>query len=366
MRVFLSSVIRGFETLRDAASSGIRTLNHQVLRSEDFGAIDETSRQACLRGVREADVVVLVLGEKYGTKQASGRSATHEEYLEARERCPVLAFVQEGVDPDPDQQAFIRDAQAWETGQTTASFRTEDDLRTAVTRALHNLEMRSVTGSVDENELVSRTRAMIPAERSGSGPSLCLAMSAGPRQPVLRPSTLEDDDFQRTLMRDAQYGEPPVLTTAQGLAVRIANDGLYLEQEDAHVFLGSDGSLVLRRPPSAPDPRRDGWLPVLIEDDVRARVEEGLRFFGRTLDLVDSAGRLTDVVVALAVIGAGHQGWRTRAEHERNPNSVQLGMGQPDVVVVQLSPATRKRPALTRQAPEIADDLVALMRREFR
>lgn len=34
-----------------------------------------------------------MLGEAYGMKQASGLSATHEEYREARDTKPVIAFV---------------------------------------------------------------------------------------------------------------------------------------------------------------------------------------------------------------------------------------------------------------------------------
>lgn len=37
MKVFISSLIRDLEPLRDAAAAGIRTLGHQSLRAEDLG-----------------------------------------------------------------------------------------------------------------------------------------------------------------------------------------------------------------------------------------------------------------------------------------------------------------------------------------
>jgi Domain of unknown function (DUF4062) len=95
MKVFVSSVIRGFEPFREAAVEAVRVLGHEPVRAEDFGASPDSPQQACLAGVRASDAVVLLLGARYGARQASGRSATHEEYLEARERCPVLVFVQE-------------------------------------------------------------------------------------------------------------------------------------------------------------------------------------------------------------------------------------------------------------------------------
>ena len=72
-------------------------------RAEDFVASPDTPQRTCLRGVREADVVVLVLGARYGAAQGSGLSATHEEYREAKDRSPVLIFIQTGVDLEPEQ-----------------------------------------------------------------------------------------------------------------------------------------------------------------------------------------------------------------------------------------------------------------------
>ena len=97
MKVFISSVITGFEEFREAAADAALTLDHDVIRAEDFGATPDSPQVACLDGVRQADVAVLLLGSRYGETQASGISATHEEYREARESRSVVAFVQQGV-----------------------------------------------------------------------------------------------------------------------------------------------------------------------------------------------------------------------------------------------------------------------------
>jgi len=36
MKVFISSVITGFESYRDAAGQGVHSLGHQAIRTEDF------------------------------------------------------------------------------------------------------------------------------------------------------------------------------------------------------------------------------------------------------------------------------------------------------------------------------------------
>src|SRR5438309_6616909 len=104
MKVFISSVIRGLEPHRDAASRAARALRHEVKLAEDFAASSATPQQACLAGVRWAEVVILILGARYGEPQTSGLAPTHEEYREARERCPVLIFVERDAKFEPAQR----------------------------------------------------------------------------------------------------------------------------------------------------------------------------------------------------------------------------------------------------------------------
>src|SRR6266403_1353579 len=104
MKVLISSVIRGLEDCRDAAGRAARALRHEVKRAEDFAASTTTPQQACLAGVRWADVVILLLGSRYGDRQASGLAPTHEEYREARDRGQVLVFIQQNANFDSEQQ----------------------------------------------------------------------------------------------------------------------------------------------------------------------------------------------------------------------------------------------------------------------
>jgi hypothetical protein len=112
MKVFISSLIAEFEDIRAAAASAIRSLGHEPVTAENFDAGLVSPRVACLQGVREADLIVLILGEAYGAVQAtSGLSATHEEWREAKDRRPVIAFVQEGIAREPLQDEFVREVQ---------------------------------------------------------------------------------------------------------------------------------------------------------------------------------------------------------------------------------------------------------------
>ena len=95
MDIFISSVIREFDEYRRATRRAIESLGHTALVAEDFPATAKSPQRACLEGVRRANILVLLLGERYGAIQESGLSATHEEYRAIREDKPVLAFVQE-------------------------------------------------------------------------------------------------------------------------------------------------------------------------------------------------------------------------------------------------------------------------------
>ncbi len=140
-RVFISSVIRGYQTYRDAADAAARSLGYTVLRAEDFGARPDSPQEACLTAVRDSDVVILLLGASYGTPVAGDLSATRQEYREARARGkPILTFVEPVKRESEFQEQFVREVRAWDNGLFTAPFQTAEDLRTSVSRALEGME----------------------------------------------------------------------------------------------------------------------------------------------------------------------------------------------------------------------------------
>jgi hypothetical protein len=368
MRAFISSVMASYRPFRDAAVQAARELGHEVRRAEDFGASADSPQQRCLAGVRWAEVVVLILGARYGVAQASGMSATHEEYHEARDRCPVLAFVQEGVEPELEQQRFLTEVRAWTTGHYTASFSTPEELRAAVTRALHDLALSTAAGPVDEAEMLRRAIALVPEERRGSEATLALVVAGGPRQPVLRPAQLEDPALRRDLTQAALFGDPPVFDPGSGTTPRMEGDALLLEQERASLLVDPLGTVRLMQAAEAPRDRRGfaRGFSMLIEEDVRELLVRGLRFVAVILDCIDPPRRLSDVVPVVTVDRGSTMNWRTRAEHANSPTVGTVAMGAKDRVVVQLAPARRHRAALSQAVAAIAEDFTVLLRREIR
>lgn len=368
MNIFLSSVIAGFTEYREAAAHGIRVLGHDVVRAEDFGASEDPAQVVCLAGVRGADAVVLILGARYGVPQASGFSATYEEYVEARERCPVLVFIQEGVARESLQEEFIRQVQAWTSGHFTASFRSADELRDGVTRGLHHLLVSRSGGKVDEVELLDRARRSIPPERQVSGIALSLIVAGGPLQQVLRPVELESRTLIDVVKQKSLFGEVAVLSPDYGTTEQLKSGVLALTQDHAAARLDEVGTVSVIRELRRPGREYPGGLTgsVVIEEDVCQDISRALRFVDAILSQIDPVRRLSDVVPIVSLHSVQHTAWRTRAEHLANPNTISPSMTVPQRVDAVLSPARRQRAALSLEADRFAEDLMVLLRRAWR
>ena len=364
MKAFVSSVISGFESYRDAAAGAIRSLGYEVVRAEDLGAATISPQQVCLAGVRKSDVVVLLLGARYGEKQPSGLSATHEEYREARGFRPVLAFVQDNVPREAEQIGFLEEVREWETGNLTVSFSTKDELRDAVTRELHRWAVTAAQ-PINERELLALAEQQIDATGTAHRePRLILSLALGPRQEILRPSELEDAAFARELQKEALFGTNAPFAVEPATQTIVRGDWLVLSQEGVSIEISSAGDLVVHQ--AAIEASRDSLeLPALIEEDVRQSLVVGLNFATTILGSIDSVHRLSHVAIIAALTGVSYQAWRTRAEHAASPNAITMGWSQ-DPAIVHLNPGVRKRAEIGQRTEELADDLTVLLRHELK
>lgn len=373
MTVFVSSLITGMEPLRAAARAGVEALGHRPVMAEDFAARPDSPQVACLEGVRGADAVVLILGARYGAKQASGLSATHEEYREAKGARPVIAFVEEqGADREPEQAAFLREVQGWEGGLFRGGFAGPQDLQSKVTRALHEWRLANASGPLDPGEVLGRAVALLPARDRNhhyNEAVVALSLAGGPAQPVLRPSEMEAPALAEDAMQAALFGPARIFDRAEGTGSGIRDGVLFLEQGGRHrrsVALDAQGGIVVSLPLPRGE-RRGHWMPVLLEEKVRDAAAGALRYGGWLLDRVDPTRRLSHVAIAARIAGGDGLAWRTEREHAANPSSVELpNAGRSDHPPVHLAPAHRPRAALSFGAEQLVEDLVVLLRRQWR
>ena len=371
MKIFISSLIGGFGPFRAAARRAVETLRHTPVMAEDFGAVPSSPQVACLQGVRQSDIIALVLGEGYGPVQpGSGLSATHEEYREARGTKQVLAFVQQGVAPEPRQAEFIAEVQGWEGGLFRGGFADAEELQAGIIRALHDVAVNDAVGTADPGELANRASSAMPAEsRNMVVPATVdVVVSAGPRQQVLRPVEIEAPALADQLLQAALFGPDRLFDAELGNQRRLDGGVLSITQErGAALSLAEDGTIVIRQTLDEPMRRSSrgmdlGATMVVIQEAVQQRLATALGFAEAVLDRIDATERITHVGVAARVAGAEHRAWRTRTQNDASPGSVSIGMGARD-----RSPVVKvvRRAALRVDRARLVEDLLVPLRRHF-
>jgi hypothetical protein len=193
-----------------------------------------------------------------------------------------------------------------------------------------------------------------------SGPSVFVSIVGAPRQSILRPSRIEDPEFRRELEKRALFDDPSIFDTREGIEPSIEDHSLRLHQPHQSIALSEEGSLLV----SLSLPRSDRVLSALIEEDVAYAISKALRFAGQVLDVIDPTERLSHIAVAVGIDNSGGGEWRTRAQQERNPNSMRM-MSDDSLVQVTLSPPDRSRASLRQNHSEMSQDLTVLLRRHF-
>lgn len=367
MKVFISSLITGMEDIRAATKSAIEALGHTAVMAENFGARPQSPQVACLDGLRQSSLVVLILGESYGAKQASGISATHEEYREAKGSRPVIAFVEEGVTRDSDEADFVREVQAWEGGLFRGGFRSPEQLKSLVTRAIHEWELSVAAAPLDGQEMLGRALAAFPDNRNDhrgrSGTALSVSIAAGPAQPILRPSEIEREAFSDSLMQAALFGATRLFTPSRSTAATMEGDALLIMQEDEGnlIRLDTQGGLLVTRALT-----RERHAPAVIEEEIAAGLSATMRYATWLLDQIDATQRLTHVAIAATLTGSDSVVWRTRAEQDASPNSYQMGWSQDEKRPVHLVPPQRPRSQLTLNPEPLVEDILTLLRRTWK
>ena len=255
-RVFVSSVMKGYEEYREATRVGIRQAECDAVLAEDFAAQSASSRNACIDGVQRADALVLLLGPRYGWVAPSGRSATEEEYQEARrQQMPILVFVQDGISRDPDQQAFVAKIEDYIHGHFRKSFQSSDDLEQLVKEAVMDRNWGAVPQQLDGAE--GRIRAALSRRPPDNQYSVWMktVWTTLRTEEVVDPLTLTDDDFKNQVLRLGHDCEPRLLryerpkqTEASASRLSIiqgALRGAMADEDATAVAIHADGTLAV-------------------------------------------------------------------------------------------------------------------------
>jgi hypothetical protein len=364
--VFISSVQDGYEDVRAGARAGVESIGHRALMAETSGAAAASPQRALLGLVAQADTFLLLIGPRYGQKQASGLSATEEEFEEARRLGKSILVLRQEGELDPEQQQFLsRATGGWERGLFYDSFRDATDVGLTVVRALRNAEDR---GKRAELEPVAQARAaeLATAERRDgyqSGGALArVALVPLFDRPLLDAVTLDDETLPDDLASAARAAS--LVPHRLGIATRISASGVTLEVGERHsgsgltLSVGARGEIVAEATVAGTD--SFGSMRV-----VPARVTEATRsaiaFADGVWTRIDPRGDVQEVAVAIAIPDAQHRSWG----RDRGGNSISMAgtFSMPATALAPQPALVVRRADLNRE--DTVTRLVAELRRVF-
>ena len=93
IKIFVSSVSAQLASTRDQIIQDLSKAGYDVGAMERFGARPAIPLDVCLSELRSSDIVILLVGPRYGSLLPQGMSYTHAEYREAQSAgVPVIAI----------------------------------------------------------------------------------------------------------------------------------------------------------------------------------------------------------------------------------------------------------------------------------
>lgn len=155
-RVFISSVIDGYEESRTAAAAAVEAVGGQPVMFERFGGRDSDPNQAYLNEVESSSIYVGLIGERYGRLLPSRFSATHEEYRHAeRHGLRVSVWAENGVDKEGPQQSFLEEVRVF---NVTGGFNSAEDLTAQLEQRLRGIAAENLSPWCKVGDTLFRAR----------------------------------------------------------------------------------------------------------------------------------------------------------------------------------------------------------------
>jgi hypothetical protein len=307
-RVFISSVMSGFEPYRKAARQGVLDAGMKPILIEDFPSLDISSRTACLDLVQSSDIYLAVLGDRPGSSPL-GKPVVEEEFEEARKRkLARLLFIQ-NTPRDPETEALVQRLSNYVTGRFRTAFQTQDELRTAIAAALRDLprtDMDKNDASLVENLLATRT--------DDNTALLRLVVVPERKDDVFDILDFDREDLHRSIYHLAHSDKVRLFDFEQGpLVAEVKDRELIVRQEDGTagrrasvtVRLREDGGVIVDQAldDRTKDSSRSGFGFQIEEKGVAEAIRSGLSFVDALYEQRDPGHRFATFFHGAAIAG---------------------------------------------------------------
>jgi hypothetical protein len=129
--VMISSTLKDLGRERDAAEVAILGMHLSRFRAEKLGSVGLSPRELCELMAKECDILVLIIGERYGhIIEPEGISVVEFEYNVARDHDhgKILVYVKDVLRDDKQLIQFLERVQKFNDGHVMWSFSTPEQL----------------------------------------------------------------------------------------------------------------------------------------------------------------------------------------------------------------------------------------------
>ena len=228
-RVFVSSIIEGFETFREAARRGIEAAGCEpILVNEQTPSVPKSPRNACLDAVASCDIYVAIIGERGGWTAPSGKLVVEEEFEEARRRnLPVFVFIH-NTERDAEAERLAHRLSDFVQGYFRVEVDDPDELEHEIQRALTDFTKDIPPSSMDLPAVQDRISEAQPV---GQDPSLRVVLAPQRREEIISPLRLESAPFRSTIFQHAHQHEIALLQYERSKSYEIVGDTFVIRQE---------------------------------------------------------------------------------------------------------------------------------------
>lgn len=348
-RVFVSSVMDGFEEYRRAAKVGIIAAGGEPVLVEDFSSLSQSPRTACLDAVASCDIYITVVGSRGGWTAPSGKLVVEEEYEEARHRrLFILAFIQD-TERDADAQRLVRKFSDYIDGGFRTTFTTPAILQAAVEKALGPIIQHRIRPEVHTSVIEERLKA---PHRIGNEASLRFVLVPERDDELIDPVLLESPELRQQLydighsLRVGLFSyERPKTAEVGPIAIIIhqSDEGRHRNGiDEVRLELTTRGSVIIDLNVTGRAGRNHRDLAhhifAILEEDIITALRRCFTFARDFLDAQDPYKRYDRLHYNVALSGIGYRtlmgapsptGSYTMNQHDRE---VVLAFDQPRVI----------------------------------
>lgn len=300
-RVFVSSVMDGFEEYRSAARTALVAAGCEPVLIEDNPALATSPRNACLDGVASCDAVVILVGDRGGWTAPSGKLVVEEEYEFARGKSkPIFVFLQ-STNRDAEGERLAKKLSDYVDGRYRHIFKDAAALRREVQAACKPLAASAPRINMDRDRF---EKLLAEPHDFGRETVLRIVIATGrPDETVVEIEKLDDEGFRHEFFGLGVARDVGLFNRKRQLSEDRGTNSLIVTQSDAHgspppgqavrVELSEDGWLVIdinvtgTEESSRRDPMAGFGLYPLEVETVTVHAATALRFARRVFDTID-------------------------------------------------------------------------------